>query len=198
MGDSGAMLLGLMMAVATISGVGRNANGPSGGDFAAIAIPIVVPLLVLAVPFLDVLLAIVRRMRRGLRITHADKEHIHHRLLDIGHSHREAVLLMYAWSALISICALAVAFINGRLVVGAIIGLAITAAAILPRVAREGAPRGTGRWRHAKKDRRVVSAVVPDSEVVVSDGDATGTAQVGLPGASARASGGPSELDPRG
>ena len=145
MGDSGAMLLGLMMGVATISGVGRSATGPSGGDFAAVAIPIAVPLLVLAVPFLDVLLAIVRRMRKGLGITHADKQHIHHRLLDIGHSHREAVLLMYLWSALISVCALAVAFINGRILVGAIVMVAVTVAAVLPKLIRDRAPRGSDR-----------------------------------------------------
>ena len=50
MGDSGSLLLGLLLAVATISGVGQNLEGPSGGDLAAIAIPIAVPLLVLAVP----------------------------------------------------------------------------------------------------------------------------------------------------
>jgi len=145
MGDSGAMLLGLMMAVASISGVGRNTYAPSGGDFAAIAIPVVVPLLVLAVPFLDVLLAIVRRMRRGLGIMHADKQHIHHRLLDIGHSHRQAVFLMYLWSALISGCALAVAFINGRLLVGAIVAGAVLLASVLPRLVRDRSPRGSDR-----------------------------------------------------
>lgn len=140
MGDSGAMLLGLMMAVASISGVGRNTYAPSGGDFAAVAIPVAVPLLVLAVPFLDVLLAVVRRMRRGLGITHADKEHIHHRLLDIGHSHRQAVFLMYLWSALISGCALAVAFINGRLLVAAIVAGAVLLASVLPRLVRDRSP----------------------------------------------------------
>ena len=145
MGDSGAMLLGLVMAVATISGVGRNAYGPTGGDLAAIAIPVVVPLLVLAVPILDVLLAIVRRMRRGIGILHADKEHIHHRLMDIGHSHRQAVLLMYLWSALISGCALAVAFLNGRLLVGSIIVVAALIAALLPRLIRDTSPRGSDR-----------------------------------------------------
>jgi UDP-GlcNAc:undecaprenyl-phosphate GlcNAc-1-phosphate transferase len=147
MGDSGAMLLGLMMAVATISGVGRNPYPPTGGDLAAIAIPVVVPLLVLAVPLLDVLLAIVRRMRRGLGIAHADKEHIHHRLLDIGHSHRQAVLLMYVWSALISVCALAVAFINGRLLVVIIVAGAVALAAVLPRLVRDRTPRGSDRLR---------------------------------------------------
>jgi UDP-GlcNAc:undecaprenyl-phosphate GlcNAc-1-phosphate transferase len=107
-----------------------------------IAIPVAVPLLVLAVPFLDVLFAIVRRMRRGSGIAHADKEHIHHRLLDIGHSHRQAVLLMYLWAALISGCALAVAFIDGRLLVSAIVGAAAVIAAALPRlIHRERARR---------------------------------------------------------
>ena len=54
----------MVLAVATISGVGRNLQGPSGGDFAVVAIPIAVPLLVLAVPLLDVVLAVARRVRR--------------------------------------------------------------------------------------------------------------------------------------
>lgn len=114
MGDSGAMLLGMMLAVATISGVGRSAYPPSGGDVAAFSIPILVPLLVLAVPFIDVTWAIIRRVRKRRPLSHADKEHIHHRLLDMGHSHRGAVLLMYLWSGLTSGCALAVAFIDDR------------------------------------------------------------------------------------
>jgi len=163
MGDSGAMLLGLMMGVATISGVGRSTNGPSRGDFAALAIPIAVPLLVLAVPFLDVLLAIIRRMRKGLGITHADKQHIHHRLLDIGHSHREAVLLMYVWSGLISICALAVAFINGRLIVGGIVVVAVTSAAVLPRLIRDRAPRGSDPRRLARRNGKAANRAGRDT-----------------------------------
>ncbi len=145
MGDSGALLLGLLMAVATISGIGRDTEGPLPGDLAVIAIPIAVPLLVLAVPLLDVVLAIIRRMRRGLGISHADKEHIHHRLLEIGHSHRQAVLLMYLWSALISGCALAVAFIDGGELVIAIVAGAILVATVLPRLIRDRSPRGSDR-----------------------------------------------------
>jgi UDP-GlcNAc:undecaprenyl-phosphate/decaprenyl-phosphate GlcNAc-1-phosphate transferase len=145
MGDTGAMLLGLLMAVATISGVGRLATGPSAGDFAVFAIPVAVPLLVLAVPLLDVLLAILRRVRRGIGIGHADKLHIHHRLLDIGHSHRQAVLLMYVWSALISACALTVAFIDGRTLVLSVVGGAVLLAAVLPRLIRDRAPHGSDR-----------------------------------------------------
>lgn len=136
MGDSGAMLLGLVMAAATISGVGRNPYPPTGGDLAAIAIPVALPLLVLAIPILDVLLAIVRRMRKGLGITHADKEHIHHHLLEIGHTHRQAVLLMFLWSALISVSALSVAFVNGRFRVALILAGAVFVAAVLPWLLR--------------------------------------------------------------
>jgi UDP-GlcNAc:undecaprenyl-phosphate GlcNAc-1-phosphate transferase len=140
MGDSGSMLLGMLLSLATISGFGRNPYPPSGGDLAVIAIPILVPLLVLAVPLLDVALAIVRRVRKGIGIGHADKAHIHHRLMDIGHTHRGAVLLMYLWSALLSGSALAVGLINGRLAVGAILSVAgvlflITA---LPRLVNRG------------------------------------------------------------
>ena len=143
MGDSGSLLLGLLLAVSTISGVGRNLEGPSRGDLAVIAIPVAVPLLVLAVPLLDVVLAIVRRMRRGIGIAHADKEHIHHRLLDIGHSHRQAVLLMYLWSALISICALVVAFVDGRTIVAAVLATALLVATVLPRLIRDPTPHGS-------------------------------------------------------
>ena len=143
MGDTGSGLLGLMMAVATISGVGRNPFPPSGGDLAAVAIPVVLPLLVLAIPLLDVVLAIVRRMRKGLGVHHADKEHIHHRLMDIGHSQRQAVVLMYAWSALISASALAVAFIDGRLLVIAVVAVAVLVAAVLPPLVRDRTPHGS-------------------------------------------------------
>lgn len=138
MGDSGSMLLGLLLSIATISGMGRNPIPPTGGDLAAVAGVVVVPLLVLFIPFLDVALAIARRTWRGQGIGHADKEHIHHRLLDIGHSHRQAVLLMYLWSGLISTSALAVGLIDGRLAVGMILAAAAVLFLIttLPRLDR--------------------------------------------------------------
>jgi UDP-GlcNAc:undecaprenyl-phosphate/decaprenyl-phosphate GlcNAc-1-phosphate transferase len=125
MGDTGSMLLGMLVAIATISGVGRNPVPPPRGEVAVIALPLLVPLLVLGIPFLDVLLAIVRRTRKGLGIAHADKEHIFHHLMDIGHGHLGAVLLMYLWSALVCGSALAIGVIDGRLVAGAIVGCAL-------------------------------------------------------------------------
>jgi UDP-GlcNAc:undecaprenyl-phosphate GlcNAc-1-phosphate transferase len=143
MGDTGAMLLGMLLAIATISGSARNALSPATGDLAVLAIPILTPLLVLFIPFLDVLLAILRRTRRGQGIGHADKEHLHHRLMDIGHSHRQAVLLMYLWTGLIAVSGLAVGFINGRLVVGIVMlaSIALFLVTALPRLTERPSPR---------------------------------------------------------
>ena len=149
MGDSGSMLLGVLVAIATISGIGRNPYPPSPGDFAAIAGPLVVLLLVLFIPFLDVVAAIIRRTRRGQGVGHPDKEHLHHRLMDIGHSHRRAVLLMYLWSALVSGSTLAVGLVDGRLTVGLILlgALLLFLATVLPPLAarrRNGNGDGNG------------------------------------------------------
>ena len=125
MGDSGAMQLGIVLAAATLSGVGRTVQ-PSGGDIAAFSIPVLIPMIVLAVPLVDVALAIIRRLRKGRAVFAPDKEHIHHQLREIGHTHRQAVLIMYVWSVLLAGSALAVAFINGRLLVGSILVVALS------------------------------------------------------------------------
>jgi UDP-GlcNAc:undecaprenyl-phosphate GlcNAc-1-phosphate transferase len=137
MGDSGSMLLGLVLAAATISGVGRT-DAPTTPDVAALAIPAAIPLLVLAVPLVDVLWAIVRRLRRGRPVYAPDKEHIHHRLLEIGHTHRQAVLLMYLWSALLASSALAMTFVPSRnLAVAFLVGIAaILVGTAVPRMRR--------------------------------------------------------------
>ncbi len=163
MGDTGSMLLGMLVAVATISGVGLNPFPPERGDVAVIALPLLVPLLVLAIPFLDVVLAIVRRTRKGLGIAHADKEHIFHRLMDIGHGHRQTVLLMYLWSALVCGSALAIGVIDGLLVAGAIVAGAIVLFLVtaLPRFLerrRNGDANGEGEDPRARGSRRDVPA----------------------------------------
>jgi UDP-GlcNAc:undecaprenyl-phosphate GlcNAc-1-phosphate transferase len=156
MGDTGSMLLGMLVAIATISGVGRNPVPPPRGEVAVIALPLLVPLLVLGIPFLDVLLAIVRRTRKGLGIAHADKEHIFHHLMDIGHGHRGAVLLMYLWSALVCGSALAIGVIDGRLVGGAIVGCALLLFLVtaLPRLLerrRNGELNGVHQAAHERR-----------------------------------------------
>jgi UDP-GlcNAc:undecaprenyl-phosphate/decaprenyl-phosphate GlcNAc-1-phosphate transferase len=148
MGDSGSMQLGLLLAAATLSGVGRTIQ-PSGGDIAAFSIPVLIPVIVLAVPLLDVVLAIIRRFRRGRPVFAPDKEHIHHQLREIGHTHRQAVLLMYLWSILASGSALAIAIVNGSGVVFAVLGGAavLIVATLLPL-----------RWRQRREARGVSTA----------------------------------------
>ena len=156
MGDTGAMLLGMLVAIATIAGVGRDPVPPRTGEVAVIALPVLVPLLVLGIPFLDVSLAIIRRVRKGVAIGHADKEHLHHRLVDIGHGHLQAVMLMYLWSALVAGSALAIGVIDGRVVAGAIVGCAlllflVTALPRLLELRRNG--EANGRQPAERSDR---------------------------------------------
>lgn len=114
MGDSGSMLLGLMLAAATVSLTGQvDANAINNlGVFPAL-LPLLVPLAVLAVPLVDLVLAVIRRTRAGVAPWSPDKAHLHHRLLMIGHSHTRAVLIMYFWSALIAGTAVAVSITHG-------------------------------------------------------------------------------------
>lgn len=101
MGDAGSLLLGLLMSAALISFTGNFDPAGDQGQTSKVAIllPIALPVLVLALPVLDVLLAFVRR---GGRFWHPDKKHLHHRLMRMGHPHRQAVLLLYLWSASVS------------------------------------------------------------------------------------------------
>ena len=103
MGDSGSMLLGLVLAAATVSLTGQlDPNALPADDFAPGLLPLLLPLAVFAVPFGDLVLAVVRRSRAGQAPWEPDKQHLHHRLLTLGHSHARAVLMMYMWSALIA------------------------------------------------------------------------------------------------
>jgi UDP-GlcNAc:undecaprenyl-phosphate/decaprenyl-phosphate GlcNAc-1-phosphate transferase len=101
MGDSGAMFLGLLLGATTIVAVGNKPlQGGSSSDFFLAYFPLLIPLMVLALPLLDTCFAIVRRARQRRAVWQADKQHIHHRLMDLGHGHRQAVIVMYVWSAL--------------------------------------------------------------------------------------------------
>jgi UDP-GlcNAc:undecaprenyl-phosphate GlcNAc-1-phosphate transferase len=116
MGDSGSMLIGLVLAAGAISITGQVDPDALqlfvGSEKAAVHqtvpvyIPLLLPLTIIAVPAADLVLAIVRRTWRGQSPFAADRGHLHHRLLEIGHSHSRAVLIMYFWSALIAFGAL--------------------------------------------------------------------------------------------
>jgi UDP-GlcNAc:undecaprenyl-phosphate GlcNAc-1-phosphate transferase len=100
MGDSGSMLIGLLLAAPTIAITGQvDPTIISGRGIAPAFFPIVFPLAVLALPFIDLVLAVVRRARAGQAPWHPDKSHLHHRMLRLGHSHARAVLILYGWTA---------------------------------------------------------------------------------------------------
>ncbi len=98
MGDTGALLLGYLLATLSVVGMFK---------FYAI-VTFIVPVLALALPLLDTLFAIVRRMLRGQSPFTPDRGHLHHRLVDLGLNHKQAVALMYAISALLGLCAVVV------------------------------------------------------------------------------------------
>ena len=116
MGDAGSMLVGLLMATSTLAVTGQIDPGRITGQGIAdpdqvigasglvpAFIPIILPIAVLVIPLLDFALAMIRRLRAGKSPFAADRQHLHHRLLDMGHSHLRAVLLLYAWTAVASV-----------------------------------------------------------------------------------------------
>lgn len=105
MGDSGAMLLGLLMAASTIVVVGQVDAESPGKTFFFFA-PIFIPFFILGVPMLDTAFAILRRAAGRSGVAHADKNHLHHRLMRLGHGQRRSVLILWAWSVLLSAMAL--------------------------------------------------------------------------------------------
>ena len=128
MGDSGSMLLGYLITCASIVLTGRiDPASVHASVYLPVFMPILLPVLVLFLPVLDMCLAIVRRLSKGQSPMHPDRMHLHHRMLRIGHSVQGAVLILWAWAALISFGSLMILFIPAWLV---LIGM-IVAAAVL-------------------------------------------------------------------
>jgi UDP-GlcNAc:undecaprenyl-phosphate/decaprenyl-phosphate GlcNAc-1-phosphate transferase len=111
MGDAGSMLLGLLMASSTMMVGGRTADQFSGQTYFFFA-PIFIPLFVLGVPILDTVFAIVRRSVRRAGVSTPDKEHLHHRLMRLGHGHRRSVVILWIWTAILSGLVLLPTFTN--------------------------------------------------------------------------------------
>lgn len=101
MGDGGSLLLGSLMAASTMAVGGRSEDPFSGQTFFFYA-PLVIPLVILGVPMLDTAFAIVRRASRRQGLATADKDHLHHRLMRLGHGHRRTVLILWSWTAALS------------------------------------------------------------------------------------------------
>ena len=115
MGDSGSMLIGLMLAAASTTAAGPISQTAYGArDVFALLSPFLLVVAVMFVPALDMLLAIIRRTRAGLSPFSPDKMHLHHRLLEIGHSHRRVVLLIYLWVGIVALGAASTIFFDPR------------------------------------------------------------------------------------
>jgi UDP-GlcNAc:undecaprenyl-phosphate GlcNAc-1-phosphate transferase len=137
MGDSGSMLIGLMLAAATTSASGRITYADSAPRNAlALLAPIVVVAAVVLVPLLDLLLAVVRRTRAGRSPFAPDKMHLHHRLLEIGHSQRRAVLLIYLWAGVFAFGAVALALITDVFLVVAVVAVGLLVAVLASAIPR--------------------------------------------------------------
>jgi UDP-GlcNAc:undecaprenyl-phosphate GlcNAc-1-phosphate transferase len=157
MGDSGSMLVGLMLSAGAVTATGG--VDPQSFDSAAsllpLALPLLVPIAILFIPFIDLVMAVVRRSLRGKSPFAPDKMHLHHRLLSIGHSHRRAVLVMYFWAALLSFGAVTLSITGGRAELLVAIGvlLVVGIVVILSPRARRAAREARAAELLAQKER---------------------------------------------
>jgi UDP-GlcNAc:undecaprenyl-phosphate/decaprenyl-phosphate GlcNAc-1-phosphate transferase len=167
MGDSGSMLVGLMLSAAATTAtttVDPQVFNSTLGTL-PLYLPLIIPAAVLALPLVDLLLAVVRRVARGSSPFAPDKQHLHHRLLEIGHSHRRAVLLLYFWSAVVAFAGVGVSFGDSQwlvlwlLVTFVVVGLLVSLVPNLrhrrtPGPAVAGAARHREQLRAGGSDRR--------------------------------------------
>ncbi|WP_042392641.1 MraY family glycosyltransferase [Streptacidiphilus carbonis] len=179
MGDSGALLLGLLLSVSMISLTGRvdpaalmtdktySSQTQAVHSMVPIYIPLLLPLTVIAIPLADLVLAVVRRTWAGKSPFAADRQHLHHRLLDIGHSHTRAVLIMYFWAGLFAFGTVAFSVNRTPLLLAEIamaaclLGIVVL---LMPRF-KPRAPRMAERflpprYRHAAEDEAKVREVL--------------------------------------
>ena len=137
MGDAGAMLLGLMLAYGPISSTASldpalltNYSDHTLDRFPTF-LPLLVPAAIFVIPYADLMFAVIRRTRAGKPLMAADRQHLHHRVLNIGHSYRQSVLIMYLWAALFSVTVVSLSVVRTRLVVF-VVATAVAVLTLLP------------------------------------------------------------------
>lgn len=139
MGDSGALVIGLVLAASTISVTGQvDPTRIDPGQLVPAFIPLALPLAVLVVPLVDFVLAVTRRIINGRSPFSADRKHLHHRLLDMGHTHFQAVLILYAWTIVVAVGALLFMFVEAVVATGIVAaGLIVTTILTIAPLGRE-------------------------------------------------------------
>ncbi|WP_119728849.1 MraY family glycosyltransferase [Thermomonospora amylolytica] len=131
MGDTGSMLIGLLLSAAMILLTGQFDTAVIGSvTQIPFFLPILLVPLVVAVPYIDMLLAVWRRTNQGRSPFAPDKLHLHHRLLELGHSHRRAVLVMYFWVGLLASCVVALSLVKSIPLVLSVTGLVAVAGVV--------------------------------------------------------------------
>jgi UDP-GlcNAc:undecaprenyl-phosphate GlcNAc-1-phosphate transferase len=194
MGDIGAMLLGLMLAYGPISSTNSLApalltqySAHHALDRFPTLLPLLMPAAIFVIPYADLMFAIIRRTRAGKPIMVADRQHLHHRLLNIGHSYRQSVLLMYLWAALFSVTVVSLSLVRSPSSVFAA-ATVVAVLALLPATM----PRLRPRWAFG---RRKASAGTPSTGAASTGPASTGPASTGPastgPASTAAASTGP-------
>jgi UDP-GlcNAc:undecaprenyl-phosphate GlcNAc-1-phosphate transferase len=150
MGDSGSMLIGLVLSASAVTLSGQftpdDLSVGAAGAHASLLpllLPVLLPISLLIVPLADLCLAVVRRTRAGRSPFAPDKQHLHHRLLEIGHSQRRAVLIMWMWAALVAFGTVLASLYSGMWVVAAVGAMTLATVVltfVLPRVHRPRLP----------------------------------------------------------
>jgi UDP-GlcNAc:undecaprenyl-phosphate GlcNAc-1-phosphate transferase len=124
MGDSGAMFLGLLLSASAITLTGQiDLNAITNKGSSAPLLPLLLPFSILAIPLIDLAMAVIRRVRAGRSPFAADKEHLHHKLLSMGNSHRRTSAILYSWTAMFAFPTVVAAF--APIWVALAVGLAI-------------------------------------------------------------------------
>jgi len=135
-----------------VSGVGRTLE-PGLSDVAGLIIPVLLPIFVLAVPLADTAFAVLRRVRGRHPLAMPDKRHIHHWLFEMAGSHRQAVLVMYMWSAMLAGSATVLAIVRGA--AGKAVGLTLSGALLVTILVVPRLLRRTGEWEEDELRERI-------------------------------------------
>jgi len=152
MGDTGSMLLGLLLAYGPISSAASldynllitHSQGAHPVNRFPTILPLLIPIAIWLIPYTDMLLAVVRRTMKGMSPFDADRQHLHHRLQNMGHSHRQTVLLMYLWAALFASLVVGLSVLRIGLVWFAVITLGAIGALLLATAPKLRPWRSTG------------------------------------------------------
>jgi UDP-GlcNAc:undecaprenyl-phosphate/decaprenyl-phosphate GlcNAc-1-phosphate transferase len=165
MGDTGSMLLGLLLAYGPISSTASLDNNilidyasHKPVDRFATILPLLLPIAILIIPYTDLLLAVVRRMAAGQSPFAADRQHLHHRLQNLGHSHRQTVLLLYLWAALFSGAVVGLSVIRVQLIWLALATVGAVIALLLATMPKLRPWRSTGKRAAGTRSRHRIGA----------------------------------------